>query len=229
MNTAKIDDHVAEAIARLLQQYKGRSNVEGLFTAIVQMIQKLENAMYPLIQYRQLAFAYGSQLDGLGLIIGQRRNGLSDDQYRVLLIGTIAANYSDTTSTAILNIIQTVFQAQNVFLRTPNSTGGGAVLQAHFGFSVGSPALPASLYTLAEQVVFNSAGAGIGVSYISKHAATGCFAMAGNQAWTKSGPPTFTPDVDHPWPFGCGGYSYDTPNPYIGGGFCELVYKDAAE
>jgi hypothetical protein len=193
----------------------------ALITAIAQHVQKIENAFYPLDQYRQLAFSYGQQLDNIGQVIGQSRNGLTDAQYSVLLYGKIAENFSDSTSIAILNIIAKVFQASSVFLKTPDSLTGIAT-QAQVAFGVGNPQLPDTLFNLAINIVQNSLGASINITYISEYDTDGCFACAGNQQWTQPTGPTFTPSVSQPWPFGCG----DINNPYVGGPCPSLLYDD---
>jgi|WetSurMetagenome_2_1015567.scaffolds.fasta_scaffold179602_2 hypothetical protein len=182
----QITNHVQIALDRLIQQYKGRPNLEGLLTAFVTQIQDLENAIYPIDQYRQLMFAYGQQLDNLGEIIGLKRNGLADNEYLVLLLGTIAENNSDTTAPVLLYIVKTVFQATNVFIKDPNSiTNKNESLSAQVAFGVGSPQTGSSLYILAEQIIKNSVAAGVAITYLSKFNATNAFAMAGPQPWVQ--------------------------------------------
>lgn len=222
MLAPQILTHVTDALNRLLEQYKYRPNVVGFLTAFLQHVQKLENALYPLDQYRQLMFAYGAQLDRLGEIIGQPRNGLPDNEYFILLLGTIAENNSDTTAPAMLNIVQTLFQASDVFIKTPNSSGGGGEVPLWESFGIASPQFPTSLYPLIEQMISNAVGACISVAYISSFSANGAFAMAGKQSWTRNYGPLTTPDAGNPWPFGFG----DLNNPYVGGGFASLVFKN---
>jgi hypothetical protein len=224
MLAPKITNHVQHALAQLLQQYQGRPNITGLFTAIVQHVQKLENALYPLDQYRQLLSAYGQQLDNLGEVIGLQRNGLPDNQYLVLLLGTIAENNSDGTAPTLLTIIQLIFQSNQVFYKDPNSTTGPA-RPRNVAFGVGSPSYPASVQAQIEQMIAASVAGGIAISYISSFAATGCFAMAGLQAWTRNFGPPSTPTQSNPWPF-CFG---DLNNPYVGGGYASLLYSNETQ
>ena len=222
MLATQITTHVQDGLNRLLEQYKYKPQMVAFFTAFLQHVQKLENALYPLDQYRQLMFAYGAQLDNIGTIIGQSRNGLNDVEYLVLLLGTIAENNSDTTAPAMLNIVQTLFQAATVFIKTPNSCPSGGEVPLWESFGVGSPQFPVSLYPLIEQLIENAVGACINVAYISSFQATGAFAMAGPQAWTKNYGPMSTPTMDNPWPFGFG----DLNNPYVGGPFASLVFRN---
>lgn len=218
MIVTKITTHVPDALNRLLEQYKGKPKIQAIITSLVKGIQDLEDALYALDQYQQLAYSFGAQLDGIGEIVGLERNGLNDTEYLIFLYGTIAENNSDTTSTVVRYVAKTLFQAQNVFIHTPNSCPG-KTLPARIGLSVGSPQTELALYSEVEQAIQNTAGAGIAIDYIWEHDAAGAFAMAGPQAWTSQvGPPT-TPDALNPWPFGFG----DLNNPYVGGPFASLI------
>jgi len=110
MLTTKINNHTEAALARLLQQYKGQPQLASLITGFVDQFQDLEDAIYSLDEGRQLAFAYGKQLDGIGELVGIQRNGLSDLEYLIFILGTIAENFSNTTLPTILNIANTIFE-----------------------------------------------------------------------------------------------------------------------
>jgi hypothetical protein len=122
-------------------------------------------------------------------------------------LGTIGENFSDTTSLALLNIVQTVFEGTTVFIKDPNSSLGAA-LPAQVSFGVGNSELDPSLYPIVEQIIQKALGAAISLTYLSTFNAGGAFACAGPQAWVK----------------GFGAYSY-APDPTVGGPFCKLVYS----
>lgn len=186
MNVTEISNHVQQALQRFLQQYQGQPRLTGLMTALVNQIQNLENALFVIDAQRQIynGQAIGEQLDNLGTLIGLKRNGLSDSEYLILLLGTIAEDNSDTTQDTLLNIVQTVFNAQQVFCKTPNSPGGPTSTgNAYIAFSVGGSTVDSALYTLIETIVLNSIGAGISLVYISRFGAGKAFSTAGPQAW----------------------------------------------
>ena len=187
MLVTQINNHVATALSQLLQQYQGQPRITGLITALVAQIQNLENALYPIDAGRQLynGNAVGTQLDNLGTLIGLPRNGLPDNEYLVLLLGTIAEDNSDTTQSTLINIVQTLFEATNVFVFTPNSPGNphyGRV-NAVVSFSVGGAQIPSSLYTIIENIILNSIAAGVSLVYLSTHNASYAFSTSGPQAW----------------------------------------------
>jgi len=220
MLATQITTHVQDALNQLLEQYKYRPQMIKFLTPFLNHVQRIENAFYPLDQYRQLMYAYGQTLDNIGEIVGAKRNGLGDNEYLVLLLGTIAENNSDTTAPAMLNIVQTLFQATNVFFKSPN-TNVGHEEPLWVSFGVGSPQFPTSLYPLIEQLIQNAVGACISIAYISSYNASGAFAMGGLQDWTKPGKPLTTPTALNPWPFGFG----DLTNPYVGGPLGSLVFQ----
>lgn len=215
MNAQQITNHTQQALARLMQQYKNLPYMIALITALVDQIQDLENSIYSLDQGQQIFNgttypAVGAQLDGLGQIIGLTRNGLSDQEYLVLLLGTIAENNSDSTASALLTIVLTVFQGMASFIKDPNSvTDPNGCGSAWIAFGASDSQLPASLEPIAQQIIQNSIGAGIKLIYLTTFSSSGVFACAGPQAWVR----------------GFGAYSY-APDPSIGGGFAKLVFSN---
>lgn len=192
MLAPKITNHVQAALARFIQQYKnipaqytlplnytgGSIAVSALFAilaALVDQIQDLENVIFSLDAGRQLfngtsSPAIGAQLDGLGEIIGIRRNGLDDVEYLVFLIGTIAENNSDTTISSVENIVALLFQVDTLF--------AAEFFPASIGFQIpDSSPLPASVYQNAISIIINSLGAGIGLAFLSLFPAASPFLL----------------------------------------------------
>jgi hypothetical protein len=201
MITTQITDHVQQALARLLQQYRGRTLVTGLYTSLVDQIQDLENALFALDAGRQIwngtgSPAIGEQLDQLGTIIGIGRNGLSDAEYLLFLFGKIAENFSDTTIPTILNVVAYVFQAESVSLVELFPAGIGLGV-------IGSP-IPESLYQVAAGLIQAALGAGIQLVFTAASPSTNVFRMYAPGEGEENG-------------FG------DINNPAIGGGFIGLI------
>jgi hypothetical protein len=158
MLATQITTHVQDALARLLQQYQGRVRIAGVYTAFIQQIQDLEDAIYALDAGRQLwngtsTPAVGAQLDGIGTLVGIDRNGLSDQEYILFIFGKIAENFSDSTVSAVLAVIGYVFQAELVLIEEIYPAGLYIVIL--------NPAVPQSLFTVAGNLVQNAIGAGI--------------------------------------------------------------------
>lgn len=104
MTIEKKTNHVAEAIGNLIEQFKGKPNLEALISSYVTQIQDAENAAFQLITDRSIDTATGAQLDGIGQVVGLDRDGLSDDDYRTRLRVQIRLNLSTGTIEDVLTV-----------------------------------------------------------------------------------------------------------------------------
>ncbi len=211
----QITTYVSDVANLIISQFKGRQRLTGLINIFVEHAQLIENALFPMIQYRQLSYAYGAQLDVIGAIVGISRNGLDDATYYVFIVGTIAKNFSDTTSAAMLNIVQTLYQAQYVFKKDPNSQPpppeGAQTRSGWIAFGVVNPQTSESLYPIIEQIIEEALGGGIALTYVStaESNANGVFSCAGPA----------------PWVGGYGAYSY-APDASVGAPYCALSFNN---
>lgn len=171
MIVVPITTHVQDSLNRFLQQYKGKQFINGFMTALVNQVQDLENAIYPLDSQRQIFNAVGEQLDGIGEIVGIKRNGLSDALYLLFLYGKIGENFSDSTIPALLTIIQNLFRAQTLIF--------SEVYPAGISVQVLGTGLDPSLYSLAIGLVQNSVGAGIKLTFAGGSPTTNVFRFDG--------------------------------------------------
>lgn len=103
MDLTKITDHIEIAQGNLFSFFNASPKLRELVAIIVAEIQALENVGYDLIVKRYLVNAEGVQLDVIGLIVGEQRIGLSDDDYRALLYIVIAINHSNGGAADITN------------------------------------------------------------------------------------------------------------------------------
>lgn len=97
-------EHILQARARLIAQYVGKPRIDEILCIYVDQIQLLENALWQLATLRTIDTGEGIQLDGIGDIVGQERQGLSDADYKPLLRARIKANNSEGTGPDILAV-----------------------------------------------------------------------------------------------------------------------------
>lgn len=90
-------EHGDQGVARLIAQYPGKPRLEALLRIYLDEVQQIEVALFDLATDRFLDVAIGAQLDGIGDIVGQERQGLSDVDYRPLLRARVQANRSEGT------------------------------------------------------------------------------------------------------------------------------------
>lgn len=182
MLAQRITTHIRDALARFLQEYKAIpqqftlpllsqptpidvSILGAVVASLTDQIQLLENAIFALDESRQLfngtTFpAMGAQLDGIGTLVGISRNGLSDAEYLIFILGQIAANTSDTTIDTMTTIASLLFQVTTLLaFDMPPS-------EFNFQIPDDSP-LQESLYLVVANILHNAMGAGIGLGFIS--------------------------------------------------------------
>lgn len=74
--------YCALAVDRLLEQFKGKPKVEGLICALASRGTPIEQSLINVKEFRSLDTALGSQLDELGRLYLETREGDSDDDFR---------------------------------------------------------------------------------------------------------------------------------------------------
>ena len=175
----------------------------ALLTALIQQIQDLEDAAFRqsagTMLYDGTTYpAVGTQLDGIGQIVGISRNGTTDPQYLLLILGKIAENFSDGTIPTLIVIASLVFNTEDVTLTE--------LFPAEIAVEVGDPGLGSDLYFLATQMVSGGLGAGIELAF------TAFYPSGDGFEFTTTDDPSST-----------GGYD-DLLSPGAGGVLATLIY-----
>jgi len=116
MGLTKVTTHIAEALANLVEQFKGQPTIAATLTAFVQQVQELEGALFELLEERGIDTAIGAQLDTLGDIVGEPRLGRGDDNYRVAIRGRILVNLSEGTPVDLIGLLVVLSEGSAVTL-----------------------------------------------------------------------------------------------------------------
>ena len=95
-------------LGRLPEQFRDRPNIERFLRVFGTEMQSLVGALNQLLTQRTVDTAVGVQMDQIGLIVGEPRNGLTDDAYRPYLRGRIATNRSEGTTEDIIGVLRLV-------------------------------------------------------------------------------------------------------------------------
>jgi len=97
--------HDTEALARLVEQFREKTNLAAVVDAYTDQTQDDETMFWQLFTERALSSAVGSQLDGIGTIVGESRDGRSDADYLLGITAQIRLNTMSGTADEILTII----------------------------------------------------------------------------------------------------------------------------
>jgi len=126
-----ITSHVDAAKARLIEQYKEKTNLLNLITSLISPIQDIESALGTLNTDRSLMTAEGVNLDLLGTILGLARTpGDSDDKYRAKLIAQTKINTSQGQPEFAIQVYQLFTGAPLVLLTEGES--GDVILESEY-------------------------------------------------------------------------------------------------
>jgi hypothetical protein len=102
MSLVEKTTHEAEAVATFLQQFKGKAKLAALLASYVDQVQQLEAVLFDVLASRAIDAAEGDQLDLLGDLVGQDREGRSDSDYRIWIKARIRVNLSSGTGNDII-------------------------------------------------------------------------------------------------------------------------------
>lgn len=111
----KITTHEADAIDRLIEQYRGKVRFEGLVNSFVEQIQDIEDAAFAIPEETTIETASGEQLDLIGTIVVQPRLGFSDEVYRRLLRAKIGENTSKATPEDVITVTRLLTGATQAY------------------------------------------------------------------------------------------------------------------
>lgn len=124
-----ITDHGAEAIDRLPQFLKDKPNLAAWLEVLCGPIQRIEDALIQLLTERAVDTAIGDQLDDLGTIVGQRRDGLADDDFRRYIRARIAANRACGLTDELLRIVRLIVDDSGATIRLTPSYPAAVVIR----------------------------------------------------------------------------------------------------
>lgn len=159
-----ITNHTEDAKAHLTSMFRSRRVIEGLLSAFINRIQTLENTANEILGEWNLDTDNDRILDMFGKIVGEPRDGRTNDDYRAAIRLKIRVNKSTGKLREFLYILflaahGTVWEYYPafpagvfaVFFDLPTfkvmQRFGGAIVPAGVSFSVGySPELPGEVF-----------------------------------------------------------------------------------
>jgi hypothetical protein len=92
-------------LSALITELEGApNNVVKLLTALLTPINDLEQVMMAVLTQRNIDTAVGAQLDIVGKVVGQSRQGLDDDTYRRYCRARVVANRSSGVTEDLIKV-----------------------------------------------------------------------------------------------------------------------------
>ncbi len=120
-----INNHIQQALDRLLEQYRNKPGIEGIIEALGFQIQAMEDALQDVYDKTDVQTAFGATLDLVGTIVGQDRLGFDDDFYRSLILAKIGENVSQGDIERVIEITKLLTGATLVYLQEYYPAGFG--------------------------------------------------------------------------------------------------------
>ncbi len=106
MGLSKVTKFSLNAQNRLIEQDKWRVRVPKVVDAFASEIQEVENASYDVYTKCGVYTAHDAQLDVVGLMVGEARQGRADEVYRVAILARIQLNVGGGEPNTIINAIK---------------------------------------------------------------------------------------------------------------------------
>lgn len=101
-----IDNHVAIAKGLLIEQFKPRPNINKVVEVMIGRVQEIESIASPLLTRRSINTAENAQLDIIGEIVGQPREGRGDAEYRTAIKTRIQLNTSSGEPETLISALR---------------------------------------------------------------------------------------------------------------------------
>jgi hypothetical protein len=148
--------HTPLALSRLIERWKGKPNLAALLASYTDQLQLLENVLWDIVTMRLPDYAAGTQLDTIGRIVGEPRQGQSDAQYRPRLKVRIRINQSFGTADDVIEVLQ-MLDPSSVFSYTELGS-------AAFAVEYSLPPTSAVVASQVPRLVSQTRAAGVGAT-----------------------------------------------------------------
>lgn len=149
------------------------NNISKLLNALMASVQDVENALQQLLTQRTIDTATGVQLDVVGRIVGQTRDGLADADYRRYIRARIAAHRSNGVPEDLIRVAALV-------LGLAKGTKGvvlvRAIEDASFILEIHDQAVDVTTATALQELLLSATSAGVRLVLLySAHALASTF------------------------------------------------------
>jgi len=106
-------NHVEEGVSRLSDNLS-REVIKELLSIYLEEVFEIEQSLVEVANQKSINLAEGIWLDYIGKIVGLKRNGLDDEDYRQEIFFKINVNNADGTPNVIIDLIRTFTESADV-------------------------------------------------------------------------------------------------------------------
>lgn len=114
MTTTPQRDYVELGAGKLLHQFSGKPNIEGVLAAYTAELNKSQQGIMHILDERGLSSATGAFLDDIGKLVGVQRLGDTDEDYRSNIDVGILLDISEGTPNDLLRIVKKLTVSSDV-------------------------------------------------------------------------------------------------------------------
>jgi len=157
---AKITDHLTPTLEKATSFFASKPRFVSLITAFVNEVQEFEDTAYDVITLSYLSVAEGANLDNCGLLVGLKRDGMTDAEYRKMIRVVSLSNYSKGEAWRLISIVAQASGSTDVKY-TP-------LYPAGFFLRYVTAALSATLRTAMKTMVTNALPSGVEMSELTE-------------------------------------------------------------
>ena len=151
--------HVQEAIDNLIDAFSDKPLFTGLLSSYVQQIQDLEDAFSEILTETTTTTSTGAQLDALGSIVGELREGRNDLQYSTAINAQILLLQAEGTPEDIIALTVAIAGSVTVVIEEN--------FPASFAVTIDDPVDPTVVDVLnMGALIASGKPAGVGMSLI---------------------------------------------------------------
>lgn len=114
MSVTTFKDQLESGLEKLIDYWADKPVVVNLLKSFLENLQLVEDVYQDLNDNRSVTTAIGVQLDNIGTIVGEARQGLDDDAYRRAINLRIGISNSDGTEPVVVPLIKQITNADSV-------------------------------------------------------------------------------------------------------------------
>jgi len=102
---------------RIAEQFRNKPRLRALLASYLDMVQQAANAVSSLAALRGITHASGVQLDRLGELVGQDRDGAADERFRALIRLRAQLNHANGTVDEVRQITTVLLRSSVTHVR----------------------------------------------------------------------------------------------------------------